>query len=145
MNFDLNQNTFSKLSFLRYHVSKDFSIWSQITFDRHQNQLSSLCSMWCMYTPHMWYVQHSILEIPCLHFYYLTYVNLYQKQYVVLKPNIVHIRSKYEFCPSVPSWDVYNVLTFQPIMIKTTFDCLSKLYRFLIIKWCKYMLKWLRA
>ena len=68
--------------------------------------------MWYTYIPNMRSVQASLLEISCLQgFHNLTPVDLKwpltsTKNNRLLVLNVVHIHTKYEICPSFPSWDI---------------------------------------
>ena len=71
-----------------------------------------LYSMWYTYIPNMRPVQTSLLEISCLQgFYNLTPVDpkwplTSTKNNRLLELNVVHLHTKYEICPSFPSWDI---------------------------------------
>ena len=71
-----------------------------------------LYSMWCTYIPHMRSAQASLLEISCLQgFHNLTPVDpkwplTSTKNNRLLVLNVVHLHTKYEICPSFPSWDI---------------------------------------
>ena len=71
-----------------------------------------LYSMWYTYIPNMRYVQASLIEISCLQgFHNVVPVDpkwplTSTKNNRVLVLNVVHLHTKYEICPSFPSWDI---------------------------------------
>ena len=71
-----------------------------------------LYSMWYTYILNMRSVQVSLLEISCLQgFHNLTPVDpkwplTSTKKNRLLVLNVVHLHTKYEICPSFPSWDI---------------------------------------
>ena len=71
-----------------------------------------LYSMWYAHIPNIRSVQASLLEISCLQgFHNLTPVDpkwplTSTKNNRVLVLNVVHLHTKYEICPSFPSWDI---------------------------------------
>ena len=83
------------------------------------NTIGFLYSMWVTYIPMMRSVQVSLLEISCLQsFHNFTSVDpkwplTSTKNNRLLELNVVHLHTKYEICPSLPSWDimVYKVFT----------------------------------
>ena len=105
----------SKLSLLGYRVYKVFTIWPLLT----PNDLwpppktkGFFYSMWYTYIPNMSSVQAFLVEISCLQgFHNLTPVDpkwplTSTKINRLLVLNVVHLHTKYEICPSFPTWDI---------------------------------------
>ena len=105
----------SKLPCLRYCVYKVFTIWPLLTPNDlwpPPKTIGFLYLMWYTYILNMRSVQASLLEISCLQgFHNLTLVDpkwpltsIKNNRLLVL--NVIHIHTKYEICPSSPSWDI---------------------------------------
>ena len=87
-----------------------------MTFDLHQKTIGFLYSMWYTYIPNMRSVQASLVEISCLQGFLQGFHNLTPvdpkwpltstKNNRLLVLNVVHLHTKYENCPSFPSWDI---------------------------------------
>ena len=103
--------------------------------------LHTLYSMWYTYIPNMRSVQVSLLEISCLQgFHNLTHVDpkwplTSTKNNWLLVLNVVHLHTKYEICPSFPSWDIVftRFSQFDPCWPQMTFDLHQKQSRVLVL------------
>ena len=104
-----------KPPFLRYHVYKVFTIWPLLTPNDlwpPPKTIGFLYSMWYTYIPNMRSVQASLLEISCLQgLHNLTPVDpkwplTSTKNNRLLVLNVMHLHTKYDICPSFPSWDI---------------------------------------
>ena len=108
--------------------------WPKWPLTSTKNNLGFLYSMWHTYIPNMRSVQVSLLEILCLQgFHNLTPVDpkwplTSTKNNRVLVLNVVHLHTKYEICPSFPSWDIVlgRFSTFDPCRPQMTFDLHQK-------------------
>ena len=114
--------------------------WPKWPLTSTKNNLGFLYSMWHTYIPNMRSVQVSLLEILCSQgFHNLTPVDpkwllTSTKNNRVLVLNVVHLHTKYEICPSFPSWDIVlrRFSKFDPCRPQMTFD-LPKNNRVLVL------------
>ena len=87
------------------------TLWPKMTFDLHLTT-GVMYSMHYTYKPNMRSVQASLLEISYLQgFHHLTCVDpkwplTSTKNNRLLVLNRVHLHTKYEICPSFPSWAI---------------------------------------
>ena len=121
------------LPFLRYRVYKVFTIWPLLTANDLWPLPKTIGFLYLIrytYIPNMRFVQVSLLEISCLQgFHNLTPVDpkwplTSTKTNRLLVLNKVHLHTKYEICPSFPSWDIVftRFSQFDPCWPQMTFD-----------------------
>ena len=126
-------------SCLRYHVYKVFTIWPLMTFDLHQKQYCSCtqCGTPTVHTKYeicpsfpSWDIVFT-RHLQCFH--NLTPVDpkwplTSTKNNRLLVLNVALLHTKYEICPSFPSWDIVftRFSQFDPCWPLMTFDLHQK-------------------
>ena len=122
-------------------------MWSLLTpndFWPQPKTIGFLYSMWYTYILNMRSVQASLVEISCLQgFHNVTPVDpkwplTSTKNNRALVLNVVHLHTKYEICPSFPSWDIVFTMfsQFDPKWPLTS----TKNNRLLVLNWYTYIL-----